>query len=191
MGVRSSLRNVLVPTVRQAAGCISGSIVLILIIYRNQIWARLTQNSFNQVLKNVNYGDAFSTLTSSPIVHTGVIVVFWGGVGLVAYTIIWSLINVVIEARNEVVLEATYTNRSNFSERLHAPMLQLGLAAALFVGLFLSAKFALPYWLNLAFQAINTTSMLVTIGYSLAAVMGMATNAYVLIMLGQLVFWVG
>ncbi len=191
MESQSSLKSVLVPTFRQAAGCLAASLLVIGFVYRTQIWHRLSQDSLSKSLKNINYGDSLSSITNSPILHTAVIVLFWGGVGLVAYTLIWSLINVVIEARNEIVLETTYTNRSNFNDRLHTPLLQIGLAIALFAGLFLTAKFGLPYWLNLAFMSVNAVSLLLTIGYGLAAVLGLATNIYVLIMLGQLVFWVG
>ncbi len=153
--------------------------------------SRLAKGSISQNLSAINYGGVLTPITSSPIARTSVIVLFWGGVGLVAYTIVWSLINVAIEARNEVVLETTYTNRSDFVSRLHTPLLQFALAIGLFVCLFLTAKYALPFWLGLASRGVSAPGTLMALGLVAGAVAGMAGNAYFLMLLGQLVFWVG
>lgn len=189
--MKPSLRTVLLPTVGQAVGSLLASIVLIVILYRQQIIHRIRNGTSGQLINQLGYGNALSKVTNGPIIHTGVIVAFWSGVGLVAYTIVWSFINVMIEARNEVVLETEYTNKAALAQRIRTPLAQLALAAALFGGLIACAKWVFPFWLNLAATAITTDQLWKASLMMLAPIFGIALTIYLLILLGQLVFWLG
>ncbi|HSX14583.1 MAG TPA: hypothetical protein VLE72_01575 [Candidatus Saccharimonadales bacterium] len=185
-----SLRRIIVPTWGQALGCLSISFLTLVILYRDQIWQRLTAGGLGGILMQVDYSQTLADVTNSSLVHTLVIVLFWSAVGLVAYTVVWSLVNVVIEARNEVVLETEYTNHGAFWGRLRVPAMQLGLAIAMIAGLFISSKFIVPYWLDLVSTGLAASAMWLSVSYFAIAVLGGAVNLYGLLLLGQLVFWV-
>jgi len=189
--MKQSFFRVLIPTFGQALGCTGASILLIGFLYHDQISHRIKDGALNNVLGQIGYGNQLASITSSPIIHTLVIVAFWSGVGLVAYTVVWSLINVAIEAKNELVLETAYTNKSAFAQRVKTPLLQLGLAAGLFIGLLFAAHVIFPFWMRLAASAISTQSITTSLGYAVAAVFGTAATIYVLILMGQLIFWLG
>lgn len=189
--MKQSFLRVIVPTLNQTLSCLGVSILTIGFLYRSQVWQRLQTGALTSVLGDVSVSNRLTEATKSPIMHTFVIVAFWSAVGLVAYTIVWSMINVLIEARNEVVLETAYTNKATFISRAKTPLVQLALAAALFIGLFASARYVLPFWLHLAFTGIYTSNSLMMLADLVAAIIGMAATIYVLLLLGQLIFWVG
>ena len=189
--MKQNLRQVLLPTFGQALGSLTASLLLIGVLYHNEILQRIENGSGTLPLNQIHYGSILAGVSDSPIIHFAVIFAFWGGVGLVAYTIVWSMINVMIEARNEVVLETEYTNKSALAQRLRTPLLQLALAAGLFAGLLASAKWVFPYWLKLADTAFRSTALTQTAAYGLAAVLGTGLTIYILILIGQLVFWLG
>ncbi len=97
--------------------------------------ASIINRLFGQaVFKGLGAGDYLGLLTglsNYPIINTIVIVIFWGGVGLIAYTIVWALINAFIEARNEIVVESEYANKGPIWPRLEVPMLKSALLALL------------------------------------------------------------
>ena len=189
--MKQSFKRVLLPTISQALGCLAVSILLIGFLYRDQILHRIRSGSLSAVLKEIGYSNQLASVTNSPIVHTVVIVAFWSAIGLVAYTIVWSLVNVLIEAKNEVVLETAYTNKSAFIQRARTPLLQLALASALFIGLLICAHIVFPFWLRLAYSGISAATLIAMAGYTLAAVAGMTATLYALLLLGQLIFWLG
>jgi hypothetical protein len=189
--MKPSLRKVLLPTAGQALVSLLASIVLIGFLYREQILQRIKNGTSAQLINQIGYGNALSRVTNGPIIHTAVIVAFWSGVGLVAYTIVWSFINVMIEARNEVVLETEYTNKAALTQRMRTPLAQLALAAGLFGGLIACAKWVFPFWLDLAATAISTAQIWKASVMLLAPIFGIALTIYLLILLGQLVFWLG
>jgi len=189
--MKQSFKRVLLPTIGQAVGCLGVAVALIGFLYRQQILQRIQQGSGIQVFGQLNYGETLASVTNSPIIHTAVIIGFWSGVGLVAYTIVWSIINVMIEARNEVVLETEYTNKSALAQRIRTPLLQLALAAGLFVGLLVGAKWVFPFWLGMANTALRATGALPAVGYGLLSVFGMGLTIYLLVLMAQLVFWLG
>lgn len=97
--------------------------------------------SGEMVFKNIasnDYFGIFSGLARFPAINTVVIVVFWGGVGLVAYTIVWALINALIEIRNDIVVETEYANKGPFWTRVKPPLLKAGLLITLLIWLALN-----------------------------------------------------
>src|SRR5207253_1444341 len=88
-------------------------------------------------------------LSNVAAINKFVIALFWSGLGLVAYTLVWGVSNVVIEARNEVVLETEYTNKGSLWRRLVVPMAQAGLALVLLGLLLAEAKWIFPMWISL------------------------------------------
>lgn len=85
-------------------------------------------------------------LSQNIIVSKLTLIIFWGAVGFIAYTLIWGFYNAAIEARNEAVMETSYTNKGHwFVAGLRAALIQIGLAAVLIGCLFLAARIVFPW----------------------------------------------
>lgn len=191
--MNQSLKRVLTPTPIQAISCIMTSLVVMIALYRDQLWHRIqtATGSVGAELTMLDYSGSLANIVQSPILRTAMIVGFWSAIGLLAYTVVWSLVNVLIEARNEVVLETEYTNRGALWSRLKVPLLQLGLGVALILSIYLSARLTLPLWLDLMSTAMVSVELWQTLVYAAFAILGASVNLYAVIVLGQLVFWVG
>ncbi len=184
------LKRLLVPSLSQALGCIGLSLAGFIALYRQEIGNRFGTQRISGVLSGTNYRQALANVTNNGLSHTVVIIFFWSLIGLLAYTVVWSLINVTIEARNEVVLQTEYVNRSGIAGRLKAPLLQITLAVILVVLLIVSAKLIFPFWLDLFYSALTLPGWGSLVIDLVAALVGSAANLYFLFVLGQLVFLV-
>lgn len=105
---------------------------------------RVSSEPLPKSLSSEDYLGSLGFLSDMPFVNTAVIVIFWSGVGLVAYTVAWALINAVIEARNEIVVESEYLNKGRFWDRYRQPLLKSALVLILFAWVVLNAKWLLP-----------------------------------------------
>ena len=184
------LKRLLIPTFGQVLGSLAAALAIFIALYRDQIAQRFGGEQLNNVLSGGSYKAALATLTNNGLAHTLVIVLFWSLIGLLAYTVVWSIINVSIEARNEVVLQAEYTNRSAIFQRLKAPITQIVLAVILVLCLVASARLLMPYWLDLFGNALLSAGWLQLLIEFLVGLVGTATNLYLLYVLTQLVFLV-
>lgn len=95
-----------------------------------------------------DYLGSLGFLSEVPLVNTAVIVVFWSGVGLVAYTVAWAIINAVIEARNEIVVESEYVNKGSAWSRFKEPLFKSALIVSLFAWISINSKWFLPWLLK-------------------------------------------
>jgi hypothetical protein len=82
-------------------------------------------------------------------VRTIVEIGFWALIGLGCYVIYLALTNAVIDARNEIVLDTEYTQRSTGRGYLSQYGPQIAVALVLMLFLVLAGKFLLPSWLHL------------------------------------------
>lgn len=101
-----------------------------------------------EIITPEDYLGTLGFITKYPAVNTAVIVIFWSGVGLLAYTIVWALINAFIEARNEIVVETEYVNKGRLIDRLKAPILKSLLLIALFGWVVGGYKWLMPIMLR-------------------------------------------
>lgn len=183
-------KRLIIPSLTQALTCLALSLAAFIGLYRDQIGTRLGTKQLTSALKGSDYRQALANLTNNGLSHTVVIVFFWSLIGLLAYTVVWSIINVSIEARNEVVLQTEYTNRSGVANRLKPAFLQIAMAVILFVALIVSAKLIFPFWLNLYYSGLTQTGWGPLVVELITALVGSAANIYFLMVLGQLVFLV-
>lgn len=129
-----------------------------------------------------DYLGTLGFLSDMPLVNTAVIVIFWSGVGLVAYTVAWALINAVIEARNEIVVESEYVNKGSLWSRFQEPLLKSALVVALFGWLSANAKWLVP-WLLKDFRATLLLAQGIGLLELLLPVVGLAANLAIAILL--------
>lgn len=118
--------------------------------------------------------------TSSSILNTATLVVFWISIGLIAYSIIYAIYSVATEAQNEVVVEEEYINRGKKQNRLKGPAFQLGIIAAMIILGLISLRFLFPYW-NGWFENFLVgirTAPLTSMGWLFASLLGLAINIY-------------
>lgn len=183
------LRKIIVPTATQMVLFPVLSLLGFIVLYRDSF----SQKYFNstilaQNLREQGYAQQLARLTDSGLSHTVVIVVFWSLIGFIAYTLIWGSINIMIEARNEVVVESTYTNKGARRLRVQAIVWQLATAIILVSFLLLSALVLSPIWIQLfGYWFLQPFSWLVLVE-AIGAIVGASANLYVLWMLMQLVF---
>lgn len=116
-----------------------------------------------------------------------VVALFWGTIGLIAYTLVWGLVNMIIEARNEVTLETAYVNKGRLDRRLTGPLIQMGLALLLFGVLIITALATIPLWVNF-FADFLIVWKPVALLYLLGSVVGTTINIYLIWVLIRAVF---
>lgn len=145
------------------------------------IVAKLTgQADISESILRQTLGDQISDFSGIGAVNTLVIVLFWGAVGLAAYTAVWSLANSYINARNGIKVEKEYTNRGNSKERMRIPLYRAGILVGLLVLLMLTLRSLWPTWLGLfgQFLAQVNVDVVTALGYFVAAYVGALVNLY-------------
>ena len=156
-------------------------LAIFLIVHFNLILLKATQGT---VLANSDVQESFAEqigrFTNSPYLNLATLIIFWAGVGLIAYTIIYSIYSVYNEARNEVVVEKEYVNRGDTKKRLRGPIIQAGLLAGIIVLGMLTLKFFYPLWLSLfaTFVLTINTSPVGAIAELVGALLGAFVNIY-------------
>lgn len=98
------------------------------------------------IRESLNY--QLELLGQSAIFNNIILILFWGGVALVVNVLIWAVINVGIEARNEAVMELEYVNQGSLLGRLKAPAIQIGLGLVLLSVLLAAFLYILPFLLG-------------------------------------------
>ena len=104
------------------------------------------------------------------------------------YFFVWAVINTIIAARNEVVLETQYTNKGQIADRLKRPLMQVVAALGLFGLLVLTAQLSFGFLTQLFLQSLLQWPAPVAWANLLAAVIGLAINIYIIVAAAQLVF---
>lgn len=62
---------------------------------------------------------------NNQIVSLATIILFWGMVGLGAYTLYWLVMAFFTAARNELIVETAFSNRGHFWEKVKVPLIKL------------------------------------------------------------------
>lgn len=126
-----------------------GSAMVFLLINVTLLVDRLSAEPLpREIISPEDYLGVLGFLTKVPAANTAVIVIFWSGIGLLAYTVVWALINATIEARNEIVVETEYVNKGRLWDRFRAPLLQAVVSIALFGSVLCVYKFLMPILLK-------------------------------------------
>lgn len=183
------LKQILLPSFMQVILCLTASIFLFLTIYRDILLTYLQRYLPLTSLPNSgNLPVWLRVAADSSIGHNAVIIIFWSIVGLVAYSLFWTLVNIGIEARNEVVIETTYVNKGNIGDRFLGLSNQIIVGLVLIAFLIVSAIFLIPLWTDMFGVLITAHFGLTSLAQGVGAVLGCALNIYTAYTLAQLFF---
>jgi hypothetical protein len=180
------LLGVIRPTFAQVLGSVALSLVLLITVQSHRLLSRIgitpqvIRSSDGQINLHL---DAF---LRSNVTGQVALVTFWAIVGLLAYLICWGVYNVFIEARNEVTLNTTYTNRGHWK----GPYETLALKAVAGIGLAAVLMTLWPgfsVWAALSSHAI-AQPVLSNIAFLLIGVLCFALQLYAVLAFIQLTF---
>ncbi len=129
-----------------------------------------------------------SGLPHSALANRLVLVAFWAGIGLVVYFITLGILNLVIEAEDEVKIGQAYINKGDSKARLKIPLAKLVLSLALIALLLISTLWLYPLWLGLFLSFLAQWGSLTSFAVLLLALSGVAVNLYFLHMIARLTF---
>jgi hypothetical protein len=175
--------RVIIPSKKEMLVILSLVIVIFLTFEINLIYLKITQNSiFSDTSLQQNFRsqiDAF--FAENKIANTISLVVFWSGVGLVAYSIIWSAYSFFTEAKSETeVYSGQYVNQESKHDRLQRTLMQAGILAGLVALGLLSLNITIPLFVGLWTTGILSIPQETFIGILqiLGGFLGMAVNLY-------------
>lgn len=191
--VNISVKDLFVPTKFQAAMSSLASALILLITFHTSILERILGNQQQNVslaepvLRN-NYLTILAQLSGYRATNYLVEGAFWAGVGLLAYIVYLTITNIIIEARNEAVVEATYTNKGSAEARFKRPLTQIMLGLLIFILLVVSAQLLTPTYFDWFANLVRLAPQPLSLLQGLAAVVALAVNIYIIWMLTVLTF---
>jgi len=177
---------VLLPTTGQIIGSLCLALLIVCLAQSRSLVAHIGLPAYATATTGAQITARFDAILTSPITSQAALVTFWALIGLVIYLICWGAYNALIEARNEVTLTTSYTNRGHWRSSYHT----LALKSVSAVGLALiiwSLWQGIAFWLALSAEVITHPSLLSS-AQALAGVMGLALQLYLVLMFVQLTF---
>ena len=174
--------RVLLPTKKEILIISSLIFVIFLTFEINLIFLKLTQNSiFSDSSLQQNFrGQIDSFFAENKITNTISLIIFWSGVGLVAYSIIWSVYSFFSEAKSETEVAGDYVNQESKHDKLQRSLVQAGILAGLIALGILSLNLTMPIFIGLWTSGILAIPKDLIIGVLQIAAgrVGMAVNLY-------------
>jgi hypothetical protein len=174
--------RVLLPTKKEILIISSLIFVIFLTFEINLIFLKLTQNSiFSDSSLQQNFrGQIDSFFAENKITNTISLIIFWSGVGLVAYSIIWSVYSFFNEAKSETEVAGDYVNQESKHDKLQRSLVQAGILAGLVALGILSLNLTMPIFIGLWTSGILAIPKDLIIGVLqiAAGLVGMAVNLY-------------
>jgi hypothetical protein len=174
--------RVLLPTKKEILIISSLIFVIFLTFEINLIFLKLTQNSiFSDSSLQQNFrGQIDSFFAENKITNTISLIIFWSGVGLVAYSIIWSVYSFFNEAKSETEVAGDYVNQESKHDKLQRSLVQAGILAGLIALGILSLNLTMPIFIGLWTSGILAIPKDLIIGVLqiAAGLVGMAINLY-------------
>lgn len=179
--------KVLLPNKKEILILLALVAVVFLTFEFNLIYLKATQNSiFSDTALQQNFRDQIdSFFAENKVANTISLVVFWSGVGLVAYSIIWSVYSFFTEAKNETEVAGEYINQETKHEKLQRTLMQAGILAGIIALGLLSLNVTIPFFIGLWTNGILIipTEIINGIIQILAGFIGMIVNFYLFKML--------
>jgi hypothetical protein len=174
--------RVLLPTKKEILIISSLIFVIFLTFEINLIFLKLTQNSiFSDSSLQQNFrGQIDSFFAENKITNTISLIIFWSGVGLVAYSIIWSVYSFFNEAKSETEVAGDYVNQESKHDKLQRSLVQAGILAGLVALGILSLNLTMPIFIGLWTSGILAIPKDLIIGVLqiAAGLVGMAVSLY-------------
>lgn len=148
---KQNYKRVLLPTKREVWIVLVLVFIVFLVFEANLIFLRTTQNSIftDSGLQQSFESQIDSVFASNKVINTASLVVFWAGVGLVAYSIIWSIYSFVYEAKNEAEVSGEFINQASKHDKLQRALVQAGLLAGIVALGILTLNVTAPYFTGL------------------------------------------
>lgn len=179
--------KVLLPNKKEILIMLALVAVVFLTFEFNLIYLKATQNSiFSDTALQQNFRDQIdSFFAENKVANTISLVVFWSGVGLVAYSIIWSVYSFFTEAKNETEVAGEYINQETKHEKLQRTLMQAGILAGIIALGLLSLNVTIPFFIGLWTNGILIIPAEIINGILqiLAGFIGMIVNFYLFKML--------
>jgi hypothetical protein len=179
--------KVLLPNKKEILIMLALVAVVFLTFEFNLIYLKATQNSiFSDTALQQNFRDQIdSFFAENKVANTISLVVFWSGVGLVAYSIIWSVYSFFTEAKNETEVAGEYINQETKHEKLQRTLIQAGILAGIIALGLLSLNVTIPFFIGLWTNGILIIPAEIINGILqiLAGFIGMIVNFYLFKML--------
>lgn len=179
--------KVLLPNRREILILLALVTVVFLTFEFNLIYLKATQNSiFSDTALQQNFRDQIdSFFAENKVANTISLVVFWSGVGLVAYSIIWSAYSFFTEAKNETEVTGGYVNQESKHEKLQRTLMQAGILAGIIALGLLSLNVTIPFFIGLWTNGILIIPAEIINGILqiLSGFIGMIVNFYLFKML--------
>jgi hypothetical protein len=179
--------KVLLPNKKEILILLALVAVVFLTFEFNLIYLKATQNSiFSDTALQQNFRDQIdSFFAENKVANTISLVVFWSGVGLVAYSIIWSVYSFFTEAKNETEVAGEYINQETKHEKLQRTLMQAGILAGIIALGLLSLNVTIPFFIGLWTNGILIIPAEIINGILqiLAGFIGMIVNFYLFKML--------
>lgn len=122
----------------------------------------------------------FNQIGQTQAAYYVVIALFWAGLGIVTYFVLLTAAGLLIELKNLMVYEASYTHKSRLTDSLRVTGMRLSLALMLVALVIVTIVYGLPLWFTLFIKALLSSSAAVMLGLLAAAVFGLAVNLYTL-----------
>jgi hypothetical protein len=182
----SRLMAVLVPTPVQGLGAVFASLLLLAAVQVDQLLKLLGVGEVAIAAARAQLHDRFIALLTSPIASTTALVTFWSSIGLISYLICWGAYNLLLEARNEVTLKTSYTNRGHWRGHLETLGLK-SVGAVVLIALIALLKAGLALWIALVAPALVAPG-LANIAIAVAAALGLAVQLYLILALALVTF---
>ena len=174
--------RVLLPTKKEIFIIISLVLVVFFTFEFNLIYLKIFRNSiFSDTSLQQNFQSQIDAVfADNKIANTISLVVFWSGIGLVAYSIIWSIYSFFSEAKNEAEVVGEYVNQETKHEKLQRALVQAGLLAGLIALCLLSLNVTIPYIVSAWTYAIIALSYNIpsSIAQILGGLVGLSINFY-------------
>jgi hypothetical protein len=174
--------RVLLPTKKEIFIIIALVLVVFFTFEFNLIYLKIFRNSiFSDTSLQQNFQSQIDAVfADNKIANTISLVVFWSGIGLVAYSIIWSIYSFFSEAKNEAEVVGEYVNQETKHEKLQRALVQAGLLAGLIALCLLSLNVTIPYIVSAWTYAIIALSYNIpsSIAQILGGLVGLSINFY-------------
>ena len=148
--------KVLLPTKREMWIVIVLVGIVFLVYEANLIYLKITNNT---IFSSPELAQSFSNqidafLGDNLIANKATLIIFWAGVGLVAYSIIWSIYTFLSEGKSEVVVATGYVNQASRGERITRRLIQTSVLAGIIALGIASINITVPYLVGLWTEGI-------------------------------------
>lgn len=179
---KEDYKKLFLPTKREIWVIAVLVLIVFLVFEANLIYLKATQNSIfsDTKLQESFYDQVTAVFGENKVTNLISLVVFWSGVGLVSYSIIWSIYSFFSEAKNEVVVNEEYTNQISKHEKLQRGLVQAGLLAGIIALGLLSLNVTVPFFIDLWTAGILAIPAEIAIGITqiVGGFVGLAINFY-------------